>query len=118
MRRMLERSLLGLLFVGVACSSAPTKSVASSSESCAAPPSYQADVAPILKEHCASCHAGDGSAAADHDFSSELRVYAARKSIARQVSAHAMPPRPHPAPSEGQLQILLRFADCAPAPHN
>jgi mono/diheme cytochrome c family protein len=79
-------------------------------------PDYQRQIAPILRSHCADCHSGDGSAAEDHDLSSVGGVYAARDAIARQVGAHAMPPRPRPPLGAVETETLLRWAACAPPP--
>ena len=88
--------------------------VAPAAQSCnSAPPSYSAEVKPVLKERCFGCHTGDGSAADDHDFSNLSRVVAERRDIARQVAAHAMPPASKPQLTENEASLLLRWAACA-----
>jgi predicted MPP superfamily phosphohydrolase len=74
-------------------------------------PSYTADVQPVLEKRCFSCHTGDGSAASDFDFSHLEGVHAARRDIAKQITAHAMPPRAPLAASESDL--LLRWIACS-----
>jgi mono/diheme cytochrome c family protein len=69
-------------------------------------------VKPVLQERCFGCHTGDGSAADDHDFSNLSRVLAERQDIARQVTAHAMPPSPQQKLSENEATLILRWAAC------
>jgi hypothetical protein len=57
----------------------------------AAPPSFYADVLPIVQEHCQSCHRPDGIAGrVPFDTYDHTRKYAAE--IVKQVTARAMPP--------------------------
>jgi hypothetical protein len=77
-----------------------------------APPSYPADVEPVLRERCFGCHTGSGAAADDHDFSKLSRVLAERHDIARQIGAHAMPPASKPQLSSNEASLILRWATC------
>jgi hypothetical protein len=74
-------------------------------------PRYE-DVLPLLKRRCFACHAGDGMAVEDHDFSKPSVVHAQKSRIGTQVGACAMPPRQVPlAPADAQL--LMAWATCA-----
>jgi mono/diheme cytochrome c family protein len=81
------------------------------------PPSYRAEVAPIVREKCFSCHAGTGEAAEDHDFSTLEKVHTARRGIEGKVFARAMPPQGAPALTEQQRDVLLAWLACQ-APNN
>jgi len=78
----------------------------------AAAPSYARDVAPILSRRCFACHAGDGVAADEHDFSAWPTLYAQRAQVAAQVGACAMPPRRAPALPEDEAETLLLWIAC------
>jgi hypothetical protein len=77
-----------------------------------APPSFEKDVLPILKRSCFPCHAGDGMAAEDHDFSKMDVLLAQRSRVTVQVAACAMPPRQVKfAPAEAN--VVLAWAACS-----
>jgi uncharacterized membrane protein len=78
------------------------------------PPTYAADVRPVLERRCLSCHAGDGPAAEDHDFSREDVLWAQRTRVADEVSARSMPPASRPQLTDAEADVLLRWATCAP----
>jgi len=83
------------------------------SPACAAgAPATIRDVAPILERRCFACHAGDGAAADEHDFSNRATVFAQRGAIAREVSACAMPPPRAPALPDDEAATILRWATC------
>jgi uncharacterized membrane protein len=82
-----------------------------------APPSYRADVVPALQAKCLSCHAGNGEAAEEHDFSTFEKVHAARQGIQRKVLARAMPPAVAPGLRESERDVLLAWLACQ-APNN
>jgi hypothetical protein len=76
------------------------------------PPTYARDVRPILERRCAKCHAGDGEAAAEHNFSKVDTLRAQRADLSDQIGGCAMPPR-----SEGELpaseaRVLLAWVAC------
>jgi len=117
----------GLLFASalLACASAPppaavaptpvATSEARSASRCEGPaPTYAADVRPVLAHKCFACHAGDGSAAEDHDFSREDVLRAQRSSVADAVSTRSMPPPTRPQLTDAEADVLLRWATCAP----
>jgi uncharacterized membrane protein len=80
---------------------------------CDGPPvTYVADVRPILERRCLSCHAGDGVAAEEHDFSGVATLRAQRQELADDVSSHAMPPPSQPGLDDGETSTLLRWASC------
>jgi hypothetical protein len=81
--------------------------------SCAGPPpTYVADVRPILEQRCFKCHAGGGIAADEHDFSRVETLRAQRRSLASEIGACAMPPSSEPAVPDAEAEVLLRWAAC------
>jgi hypothetical protein len=68
------------------------------------------DVRPILEKRCFACHAGDGVAADEHDFSRFEVFQKQRKTVAGEISACAMPPR-KPLPEE-EAATILRWVAC------
>ncbi|MFI5300344.1 MAG: hypothetical protein ACHREM_19830, partial [Polyangiales bacterium] len=53
---------------------------------CTSPaPDYRADVAPLVERRCARCHAGDGAAADEHDFSRFDVIHAQASRVADQL---------------------------------
>jgi len=81
------------------------------------PPSYRADVVPVLRQKCFACHAGDGDEVEDHDFSSFAKVRAQRASIEGKVRARAMPPSGRQQLTDPERQTLLWWLSCH-APEN
>ncbi len=78
---------------------------------CAGTPMTYADVLPVLKRGCFACHAADGMAADDHDFTKPAVAIAQKSRIAVQVGACTMPPRQVPlAPADAQT--LMMWATC------
>jgi uncharacterized membrane protein len=89
---------------------------ARSSDSCAgSPTTYVSDVRPVLERRCFFCHAGDGVAAEDHDFSRVGTLRAQRRSLVDQVAQRAMPPQGRPPLTDAEAQLLLRWAACGAA---
>jgi hypothetical protein len=72
----------------------------------AAVPSYQADIAPILKRACFACHGPGG--VAGYDESTYLDVYDQRSPILSQVSGCQMPPASGP---DGMAVVPLTTAE-------
>jgi hypothetical protein len=70
-------------------------------------------VRPILEHRCFSCHAKDGEAAAEHDFSRFETLHAQRGQVATEVSACAMPPPGSPALTPDEAGVLLRWIACS-----
>jgi uncharacterized membrane protein len=81
------------------------------------PPSYRADVVPVLRERCFACHAGNGEEVDDHDFSTFEKVHAQRGDIEGKVRARAMPPAGRQQLTEPERRTLLSWLDCR-APEN
>jgi hypothetical protein len=79
------------------------------------PPAYSTDVRPVLERHCFKCHAGDGVAADEHDFSRLETLRAQRLALGNEVRACAMPPASEPALADGDAEVLLRWASCEDA---
>jgi hypothetical protein len=66
----------------------------------------------VLRARCLSCHADDGPAADDHDFSRFATLYAQRASVADEVSTCSMPPKGKPRLSDEEARTLLRWIAC------
>jgi hypothetical protein len=73
------------------------------------PPSFTQDVRPILEHRCFKCHAGDGVAADEHDFSKFPTLFAQRQSVANAVSKGVMPPSGEPPLPKPQADIVTRW---------
>jgi hypothetical protein len=76
------------------------------------PPSFEAEVQPVLQRRCFACHAKDGEAADEHDFSRFSTLRAQRSSVADEVSSCSMPPPGKPQLSEDEATALLRWVAC------
>jgi len=76
------------------------------------PPTYARDIVPILQRRCFQCHAGDGVAADDHNFSRFVSFHAQRSSVADQVAACTMPPTSQPRLPQDEAEAILRWAAC------
>jgi hypothetical protein len=72
---------------------------------------YDKDVLPALKRACFACHAGDGMAALDHDFSNKSVSVAQRTRMGVQVVGCAMPPRQVPV-DPADTSLILAWATC------
>jgi uncharacterized membrane protein len=71
-----------------------------------------AEVHAVLERRCFGCHAGDGVAAEEHDFTRADELRAQRSSMADEVSARAMPPASRPPLSDAEVDLLVRWARC------
>jgi hypothetical protein len=81
--------------------------------SCAAAlPTYAEDVRPILERRCFKCHAGNGVAADEHDFSRVETLRAQGRALIAEIGACAMPPSSEPPLSDAEADVLLRWAAC------
>jgi hypothetical protein len=76
-------------------------------------PSFAGEVRPVLEKRCFGCHAGDGVAADEHDFSKMDRLRVDRSAILDEVATCSMPPRSVLA--DADADTLLRWAVCAPS---
>jgi hypothetical protein len=81
------------------------------------PPSYQADVAPIIAARCATCHSPGGAGSAFFDFTSYASVYAGRGSMLNAVYACNMPPKSAGQLAQSERETLLTWLVCG-APDN
>jgi uncharacterized membrane protein len=70
------------------------------------------EVRPILEHRCNRCHAGDGPAAEDHDWSRIETLRAQRRSLADDVASRAMPPAGEPPLSDAEAKVLATWALC------
>src|ERR1700730_2372420 len=77
-------------------------------QSTAAPPTFAKDIAPIIYEHCASCHRAGEIAPMSLLSYEEVRPWAA--SIREKVAMGAMPPW-HSAAPRGQFSNDRRLSD-------
>ncbi|MDX1933261.1 MAG: DUF1592 domain-containing protein [Capsulimonadales bacterium] len=108
---------IGVLVIGAAA--APPKAKPASNT-----PTFEKNVAPLIKKYCVSCHSGDKGAAGIslHEYTTGAQALKARGLWDRVVTAVAskhMPPKgmPEPTPAEreaivGYLQTALSKADC------
>ena len=80
-----------------------------------AAPTYAEDVRPILERRCFKCHAGDGVAADEHDFSHFETLHAQKMALANEIGACAMPPSSEPPVPDQEAEVLLRWAACGAA---
>ncbi len=70
--------------------------------------SFATDIAPILEAHCASCH-GDGASAPWRDFENYDLAFAMADAIFTRVSTGLMPPKPEPALTAAEYDLLVRW---------
>jgi mono/diheme cytochrome c family protein len=110
------RALSFAVMIAVLVGCATGQPAAKPSASCAGPPAtYVADVRPLLERRCFACHANDGVAAEDHDFSRVETLRAQRQSLTDEVAERAMPPKGRPQLTDSEAQLLLRWAACGAA---
>jgi uncharacterized membrane protein len=119
MRRLGAVAVVALLVVGcaadklVAQASAPSAPAASPAHCAVAqPPTYIADVRPVLERRCFTCHANDGPAAEEHDFTHVETLRAQRQLLVDEVTARAMPPKGRPQLTDAEAQTLLQWVAC------
>ena len=114
--RLRLRILTFAVMLAVLVGCATSQPAATPSASCAGPPAtYVADVRPLLERRCFACHANDGVAAEDHDFSRVETLRAQRQSLTEEVAERAMPPKGRPQLTDLEAQLLLRWAACGAA---
>jgi hypothetical protein len=77
-----------------------------------APATYAMDVRPILERRCFKCHAGEGIAADEHDFSRVETLRAQKRALANEIGACAMPPSSEPPVPDAEAEVLLRWVAC------
>jgi hypothetical protein len=78
-------------------------------------PTYLSDVRPILERRCNRCHTGDGPAAEEHDWSRIETLRGQRRSVADDVTAHAMPPSGATPLSGAEVAVVATWALCGAA---
>ncbi len=106
-----------LLSIVVGCRAAAPASN-SEPQSCASrPPSYRADIEPVLREKCFACHAAGGSAVDELDLSAFGKVHDARVVLEGKVRARAMPPVGRPQLTDAERRTILSWLVCQ-APEN
>jgi len=81
----------------------------------ATPPSYSAQIAPIIQARCAGCHSPGG--VGGRDFTTWSGVDAWRSNIEEQVGGCVMPPSGSPQPTDSERTLLLEWLACG-APNN
>ena len=112
------RFFLSLVLVASGCRPAAVTLPTSEAQGCPArPPSYRADVEPVLRGKCFACHAGNGDAVDEIDLSKFETVHAGRVALEGKVRARAMPPAGRPELTDSERQMLLSWLACQ-APEN
>jgi hypothetical protein len=81
------------------------------------PPSFSAQVNPIIQEWCANCHAPGGTEAARPYTTYDEVKSAPPISMATQVLSCLMPPAGYPLLADADKQVLLEWVACG-APNN
>jgi hypothetical protein len=79
-------------------------------------PKYRTEVAPVIANHCLTCH-GPGGQEAVLPFTTYQQVFNSRGTILNQVYHCVMPPEGNPAPDSQQRSLLLGWLVCG-APNN
>jgi hypothetical protein len=108
----------------VACAAAPSSkspppapACAIASPTCSAStPSWRASIAPVVERRCGHCHAGDGVAAEEHDFSRFDVAHAQARRIVDQLSSCTMPPRTALSPTPEEAAAIVAWAACGAPP--
>jgi cytochrome c5 len=80
------------------------------------PPSWTADVKPVLERRCFKCHAGDGQAAEEHDFSTRETLRIERDALVEDVQNGDMPPKGEPRPPAPEMDTLVQWVACGMVP--
>jgi hypothetical protein len=78
-------------------------------------PSFARDVRPILERRCFHCHAGDGVAAEEHDFSRFATLFAQRRAVQSAISTCAMPPKTGGPLPTTEADVVTRWIACGAA---
>jgi hypothetical protein len=99
-----------MAFLTAPAPAAPNKSAKSSS------PSFDKQVAPVLKTYCVKCHGGKkprGHLALDrfHDEAAALKTTDVWERVAHMVRSGDMPPAKRPRPTQSQVHGLLAWID-------
>ncbi|MEO8213657.1 MAG: hypothetical protein ABI560_10710 [Myxococcales bacterium] len=77
----------------------------------AVPPSYAADVAPLLHDRCGACHTVDGLATV-YPYDTYEQVKAQRLGILSQLHSCLMPPADQPQPTAAERQTIFSWLVC------
>lgn len=83
----------------------------------ASPPSFATDVRPILERRCFTCHANDGEAADEHDFSRFETLFAQRRGVVAELTACAMPPARASTLTTREAEVILHWIVCGANAH-
>jgi mono/diheme cytochrome c family protein len=104
--------MVALLVVGCVADGWVAQRSAPSAACAGPPPTYVADVRPLLERRCFTCHANDGPAAEEHDFTHVETLRAQRRQLVDEVSERAMPPKGRPQLTDAEAQTLLQWVAC------
>lgn len=77
----------------------------------AVPPSYAADVAPLLHDRCGACHTVDGLATI-YPYDTYMQVKSQRLGILSQLHSCLMPPADQPQPTAAERQTIFSWLVC------
>jgi hypothetical protein len=105
-------AMVALLVVGCVADELVPRPSGPAAACTSTPPTYGADVRPVLEQRCFTCHANDGPAAEEHDFTRVETLRVQRHQLVDVVTARAMPPKGRPQLTDGQAQTLLQWVAC------
>jgi uncharacterized membrane protein len=104
--------MAGLLIAGCVADGVVARPSAPAHSCGGAAPTYIADVRPVLERRCFTCHANDGPAAEEHDFTHVATLRAQRRQLVDEVTERAMPPQDRPQLTDAEAQTLLQWVAC------
>jgi uncharacterized membrane protein len=82
-----------------------------SDSDCAAVPSYQTDVAPLISTRCSACH-GDGGIEASFPLAPHAKLFAQRRTALNQIFTCGMPPACAHGLEPDERATLLQWFVC------
>jgi uncharacterized membrane protein len=112
MRGLGVAAMVALLVVGCVADRLAARPSAPAAPCTGRPPTYVTDVRPVLEGRCFTCHANDGPAAEEHDFTRVETLRAQRQQLVDDVTARAMPPKGRPQLTDAEAQTLLQWVAC------
>jgi len=110
--------IAALITAAVACSSGGPSGTCTNTfpSSCTvAPPSFDADVAPVIHAHCTPCH-GPGQQIPTLDTYANVTKSMTESRIIFVYQMCSMPPKPLPALTTAQWETITNWLACGTAP--